>query len=131
MRELLAAYRDHEDLISIGAYRRGTNRHVDTAMDMQDDINRFLRQRIEEPVKAADASAALVQLHQRALAAASAATAPPCGNATTNEKIEFGGERGPWRAGSVMTPVRPTDRGVDTSEKLTHRFPTKEIDGTR
>ena len=43
MRELLAAYRDHEDLISVGAYRRGSNRLVDVAIDMQDDMNRFLR----------------------------------------------------------------------------------------
>ncbi len=77
VRELMSAYRDHEDLISIGAYRRGANRQVDTAMDLQDDINRFLRQRIEESVKTADASAALVQLHQRAIATASAAAAPP------------------------------------------------------
>ena len=31
VRELLAAYREHEDLISIGAYRRGSNKIVDIA----------------------------------------------------------------------------------------------------
>ena len=45
---MMAAYRDHEDLISVGAYRRGGNRLVDAAIDMQDDINRFLRQSVEE-----------------------------------------------------------------------------------
>ncbi len=45
VRSLLAAYRDHEDLISIGAYRRGGNKLVDAAIDMQDDLNGFLRQR--------------------------------------------------------------------------------------
>ncbi|MBX7169194.1 MAG: FliI/YscN family ATPase [Pirellulales bacterium] len=49
VRELLAAYRENEDLISIGAYRRGTNPVVDLAVDMRDEINLFLRQRIEEP----------------------------------------------------------------------------------
>jgi flagellum-specific ATP synthase len=66
IRELLAAYRDHEDLISIGAYRRGANRMVDTAIEMQDEINEFLRQRIEEPVTHREAGAALIALHQRA-----------------------------------------------------------------
>ena len=41
VRELLAAYRDHEDLISIGAYRRGSNPTVDVAIEMQDEIQRF------------------------------------------------------------------------------------------
>ena len=41
VRSLLAAYRDHEDLISIGAYRRGGNKLVDAAIDMQDDLNGF------------------------------------------------------------------------------------------
>jgi flagellum-specific ATP synthase len=63
---LLAAYRDHEDLISIGAYRRGANRAVDAAIDMQDEINRYLRQRIDEPVTLADAAAGLNKLHSRA-----------------------------------------------------------------
>ena len=35
LRDLLAAYRDHEDLISIGAYHRGSNKTVDAAIDMQ------------------------------------------------------------------------------------------------
>ncbi len=48
MRELLAAYRDHEDLISIGAYRRGTNRLVDTAIEMLEPVQRFLRQAVDE-----------------------------------------------------------------------------------
>jgi flagellum-specific ATP synthase len=66
IRELLAAYRDHEDLISIGAYRRGANRAVDTAIELQDEINRYLRQRIDEPVSLADAASGLKKLHHRA-----------------------------------------------------------------
>ncbi len=65
VRELLGAYRDHEDLISIGAYRRGSNRSVDLAIDLQDEMNRFLRQRVDEPVKLTDAVAALIRLHNR------------------------------------------------------------------
>jgi flagellum-specific ATP synthase len=72
VRELLAAYRDHEDLISIGAYRKGANRNVDVATEMREEFDRFLRQRIEEPVTLADASAALVELGERAKARSAA-----------------------------------------------------------
>lgn len=67
MRELMAAYRDHEDLISIGAYRKGANRMVDMAIDMSDEINKFLRQRVDEPANVKAASEALEQIHRRAL----------------------------------------------------------------
>ncbi len=49
VRQLLAAYREHEDLISIGAYRVGSNPVVDTAIEMRPAINAFLCQAIEEP----------------------------------------------------------------------------------
>jgi flagellar biosynthesis/type III secretory pathway ATPase len=78
VRELLAAYRDHEDLISIGAYRRGANRTVDAAIDLQDEINRYLRQRIDERVTLAEAAAGLSALRDRAAThAQSSATAGP------------------------------------------------------
>jgi flagellum-specific ATP synthase len=67
MRELMAAYRDHEDLISIGAYRKGANRMVDTAIDMLDELNKFLRQRVDESSSVKAASEALEQIHRRAL----------------------------------------------------------------
>jgi len=50
VRQVLAAYRDHEDLISIGAYRKGANKLVDASIDMYDEIHAFLKQRVEERV---------------------------------------------------------------------------------
>lgn len=44
VRELMAAYADIEDLVSIGAYKRGTRPLSDRALDRWEDINRFLRQ---------------------------------------------------------------------------------------
>ena len=44
LRELLSAYRDHEDLISIGAYRRGSNPLVDAAIDLRTAIDAYLQQ---------------------------------------------------------------------------------------
>jgi flagellum-specific ATP synthase len=49
IRQLLSAYAEHEDLISIGAYRRGTHRSVDTAIEMREAIDEFLRQPMTEP----------------------------------------------------------------------------------
>ncbi len=43
-RELLAVYRDAEDLINIGAYARGSNRKIDEAIQRIDAINGFLTQ---------------------------------------------------------------------------------------
>jgi flagellum-specific ATP synthase len=69
VRELMAVYRDHEDLISIGAYRRGSNPTVDLAIDMQGEINTFVRQRVDEPASVERARDALVELMRRAQAA--------------------------------------------------------------
>jgi flagellum-specific ATP synthase len=62
VRELLAAYRDHEDLISIGAYRTGGNRMVDVALQMLEPIQHFLRQSIDEAVTIGEAREALLNL---------------------------------------------------------------------
>lgn len=69
VRELMAAYRDHEDLISVGAYRRGSNPKVDLAIAMQDAINGYLRQAVDQPSTLAETQKALLQLHQQCLKA--------------------------------------------------------------
>ncbi|HEX5106728.1 MAG TPA: FliI/YscN family ATPase [Pirellulaceae bacterium] len=76
IRELLAAYRDHEDLISIGAYRSGANPNVDCALVMRDEIQRFLRQAIEEKSSVESAATALIELAQRCQAARKPALPP-------------------------------------------------------
>jgi len=65
LREVLAAQRDNEDLVSIGAYRRGSNRSVDLALEMQQEINGFLRQRIDERSTVEQSAAHLLQLQKR------------------------------------------------------------------
>lgn len=44
VRQLLAAYADNEDLISIGAYKKGANQMVDSAIELRPAIEEFLRQ---------------------------------------------------------------------------------------
>ncbi|QLH53366.1 MAG: Flagellum-specific ATP synthase FliI [Candidatus Kapaibacterium sp.] len=46
--ELLATYKSAEDLISVGAYQRGTNPKIDKAIAMHDTLMAFLKQDIEE-----------------------------------------------------------------------------------
>ncbi|MDX1947350.1 MAG: FliI/YscN family ATPase [Pirellulaceae bacterium] len=74
IRELLAAYRDHEDLISIGAYRAGANPAVDAAIALRDEIHKFLRQEVSDGSSVETARAQLLQLAQRCLAARKPAT---------------------------------------------------------
>lgn len=75
VRELLAAYRDHEDLISIGAYRAGANPAVDAAIAMRDEINRYLRQAIDERASIESARGELIKLAQKCQAARTPAAA--------------------------------------------------------
>lgn len=49
LRELLAVYRDAEDLIRIGAYVAGSDPKIDEARAKIERINDFLRQRVEDP----------------------------------------------------------------------------------
>ncbi|MGB9771293.1 MAG: flagellar protein export ATPase FliI [Candidatus Kapaibacteriota bacterium] len=46
--ELLATYKNAEDLISVGAYQKGTNPKIDKAIAMHDTLMSFLRQDIDE-----------------------------------------------------------------------------------
>ncbi|MEN3000352.1 MAG: FliI/YscN family ATPase [Armatimonadota bacterium] len=48
LRQILAAYRDAEDLILIGAYQKGANPLVDLALERRDTIQRFLQQAVDE-----------------------------------------------------------------------------------
>jgi flagellum-specific ATP synthase len=48
LRDLLAAYKESEDLITVGAYARGSNPKVDKAISIYDDLINLLRQQIEE-----------------------------------------------------------------------------------
>jgi flagellum-specific ATP synthase len=51
VRELLAAYEKAEDLINIGAYQKGSNKVVDQAIALQDQIKQFLQQGRDEPAE--------------------------------------------------------------------------------
>jgi len=48
MRENIAIFRDAEDLINIGAYKTGNNPKIDKAIQLNEKINQFLRQDVDE-----------------------------------------------------------------------------------
>lgn len=48
LRDILSIYAKNEDLISIGAYKAGTNPKLDFAVSKIDKVNEFLMQKIEE-----------------------------------------------------------------------------------
>lgn len=53
-RDILATYREAEDLITIGAYKPGQNPRVDRAVQRIDQLNKFLKQRPQEKVALMD-----------------------------------------------------------------------------
>jgi flagellum-specific ATP synthase len=55
VRRLMAAYREKEDLISIGAYQPGSDPLIDAAIAARGPIEGFLKQYVDEPTSAEEA----------------------------------------------------------------------------
>ncbi|HRX16365.1 MAG TPA: FliI/YscN family ATPase [Spirochaetota bacterium] len=60
LRGLLAAYKDVEDMVMLNTYARGTNPQADRAINMINDINSFLRQKVAD---GSSIDKAVAQLH--------------------------------------------------------------------
>ena len=48
LRELIATYKEAEDLINIGAYKVGTNPKIDKSIKLNETINSFLKQEVDD-----------------------------------------------------------------------------------
>ena len=48
LRDILSVYEKNSDLVSIGAYKPGSNRKLDFALTKIDEVNRFLMQDVDE-----------------------------------------------------------------------------------
>ena len=66
LKALLAAYAEAADLISIGAYVKGTDPEVDLAIEMRPRITAFLKQRPEEHSSFEETRAGLIGLAEEA-----------------------------------------------------------------
>jgi flagellum-specific ATP synthase len=62
MRELMAVYREAEDLINIGAYKPGSNARIDQAIKLEVPIETMLKQVVEEPSDFQSSEDALMRL---------------------------------------------------------------------
>ena len=62
IRKLLAALRDNRDLISIGAYRHGSMPALDVGIDLEDEIQKLLVQRVDESGRFNDSRQLLASL---------------------------------------------------------------------
>ncbi len=62
VRELLALYREKEDLISIGAYSSGSDERIDRAIELMPAIDTFLRQPVGDHAPASATDTGLVEL---------------------------------------------------------------------
>ncbi|MCP9462738.1 MAG: hypothetical protein NNA24_11915 [Nitrospira sp.] len=63
--ELVARYRQSEDLILVGAYKEGANKALDRAVRAQDSINAYLRQDIDQPAPLPSSVEDLIGLAKR------------------------------------------------------------------
>ncbi len=50
LKNVLATYQEAEDLINIGAYKKGSNKNIDYAIEKIDAVNEFLCQDVDEKV---------------------------------------------------------------------------------
>jgi flagellum-specific ATP synthase len=64
--ELIARYRQSEDLILLGAYKQGMNGVLDRAVQLQDAINGYLRQDVDQPSPLVPSVQSLVTLAKQA-----------------------------------------------------------------
>ncbi|UYO36937.1 flagellar protein export ATPase FliI [Bacillus zhangzhouensis] len=64
-RQLLSTYQNAEDLINIGAYKKGSSKDIDEAMQAYPHLISFLKQDVEEAVSIEDSVSLLLSLMNR------------------------------------------------------------------
>ncbi len=65
MRHFLSVYEDSEDLITIGAYKRGSNKEVDRAIQLNPELIQFLKQGNHERITLEDSVGQLIDLFRK------------------------------------------------------------------
>ncbi|NIL96998.1 MAG: FliI/YscN family ATPase [Planctomycetales bacterium] len=123
VRRLLAAYREHEDLISVGAYRPGTNMLVDEAIAMRPMIDAFLVQQRDESSDLASAHHTL-----QTLAATTPRAHPPKGSLNDDwEQPKIGRQHAVTRHHSFSpNPISLNSAPSPLSPHCETRFPHPE-----
>lgn len=65
LRDLMASYKESEDLINVGAYAPGTNPKVDKAMVIHMDLTDLLQQRVEDAASIDDTYDRMVEIARK------------------------------------------------------------------
>jgi flagellum-specific ATP synthase len=65
LRRMLAVLQENDDLLSIGAYRKGTNRDLDVAVAVKNEIHSLLRQGIDQRESLGEIQAQIQKLAQQ------------------------------------------------------------------
>ena len=66
LRDLMAAYKQNEDLIAVGAYARGSNLKVDKAIAIHEDLTQLLRQDVSERLGLSELFDKMVEVARKA-----------------------------------------------------------------
>jgi len=66
LRDLMASYKESEDLINVGAYAPGTNIKVDKAISIYEDLMELLKQRVDESYSQDDIFDKMVEIARKA-----------------------------------------------------------------
>lgn len=64
LRDMLSTYINSEDLINIGAYKRGSSKEIDEAIRFYPRIISFLKQETDESIRKEDSISTLIQLFE-------------------------------------------------------------------
>lgn len=65
IKDIMAVYKEAEDLINIGAYKRGSNKKIDTSIEVIDDINDFLQQSIQSRPKFDESIETMKEIYEK------------------------------------------------------------------
>jgi flagellum-specific ATP synthase len=90
IRDIMGVYREHEDLITIGAYRRGSHPKVDVSIQLRDAINTFLKQNVEQQAEFKSSREMVIKLGEQIQDALRTATAPQAGKDVTTRHAATG-----------------------------------------
>jgi len=104
IRASMAAYRESEDLINLGAYVMGTNARVDRAITLKEPIDILLRQSEYEPSTFEDARAAMEEILSVPQAPSQAGSPPMAGKLQSEEAWEPG-RSGTAQAGTQFSTL--------------------------
>ncbi len=66
IKDLMAVYNDAKDLIDIGAYKKGSDKKIDMAIESIDEINDFLKQGVYEKVEYNDLVDRIIGISEKA-----------------------------------------------------------------